>query len=80
MTRMEAARRRLTIARYAIGVSAVSLFAVLGFVARAEPPGAASTPQVVTSDSTSSFFQDDSTPSYVGPAGSATPSIQSGGS
>lgn len=79
---MEAARRRVRIARYAIGASAVSLFAVLGFVARAEHPGTASAPQIATSNdpTATDFFQDDSSQSYVGPAGAATPSIQSGGS
>ena len=93
---MEAARRRLRIARYAIGIAAASLFAVLGFVARASHPGrshpgsASSTAAATSSDSassdtassdSSSFFEDDgSTSSSVGPAGSAAPSIQSAGS
>ena len=83
MSRIEAARRNVRVARYGIGIGAASLFAALAFVARAAHPGAHSTRSTTTSVATdeeddSFFFSGGS--SGVGPAGSAQPSIQSAGS
>ncbi len=89
MTRIEAARRRVRITRYAIGVTAAAALAVFAAAARASHPGAlhATRPSrpAVTSSATSSeydgsFFDDGLGSSSFGPAGSAAPQIQSGGS
>ncbi len=91
MTRIEQARRRVTIARYAIGITAAAALAGFAAVARATHPGTA---QRVTSarttvsttssydDSSSSFFGDDDagSSSNIGPSGSAQPQVQSGAS
>lgn len=88
MTRLEAARRRLRIARFGIGVAAVSLFAAFGVVVRNAHPGArsssipasSSSVATATEDDSFGFFGSDDDSSSIGPSGSATPSIQSGGS
>jgi hypothetical protein len=90
MTRIEKARRRVTVARYAIGITAAAALAGFAAVARATHPGTA---QRVTSartsvtttssydDSSSFFFGDDSgSSSGIGPSGSAQPQVQSGAS
>jgi hypothetical protein len=88
MTRIEKARRRVTFARYAIGITAAAALAGFAAVARSTHPGTA---QRVTSartsvtttssyDDSSSFFGDDSGSSNIGPSGSAQPQIQSGAS
>lgn len=91
MTRIEQARRRVSIARYAIGISAAVALAGFAAVARVAHPG---TTQRVTSarasvssastydDSGSSFFGGDDfgSSSNIGPSGSAQPQVQSGAS
>jgi hypothetical protein len=90
MSRIEKARRRVTIARYAIGITAAVALAGFAAAARAAHPGTA---QRVTSarttvtttssydDSGSYFFGDDSgSDSNIGPSGSAQPQVQSGAS
>jgi hypothetical protein len=88
MTRIEAARHRLRIARYAIAASALGLFAVLGAAVRAShpathagSPSSAATSAAAATSSDDSFFSGGDDGGYsVGPAGSAQPSIQSSGS
>ncbi|MGZ4334175.1 MAG: hypothetical protein ACXVRJ_07880 [Gaiellaceae bacterium] len=93
MTRIERARRRVSIARYAIGITTVAALAGFTAVARASHPGSHQASQVSssaavssstsTADSSRSFFDDDSSSgssSSIGPSGSATPQIQSGAS
>jgi hypothetical protein len=84
MTRMELARHRLKIARYAIGVTAAGAFAAFAVAARDSHPGTqhassatSASSSTATADATSSF--DFSGSSSFGGATSA-PSIQSGGS
>jgi hypothetical protein len=90
MTRIEQARRRVTIARYAIGIGAAAALAGFAAVARVAHPGTA---QRVTSARTSvatasayddsSFFGEDDdlgSSSNIGPSGSAQPQVQSGAS
>ena len=91
MTRIEKARRRVTVARYAIGITAAAALAGFAAVARSTHPGtaqrvtAARTTVTSTSsydDSSSTFFGDDDSGSYsnIGPSGSAQPQVQSGAS
>jgi hypothetical protein len=90
MTRIEAARRRLRIARYAIGVTAAAAFAGFAAVARtshpathaATTPATASVQQQEPSDSDSGSFSDGggSDGYSIGPSGSASPQLQSGAS
>jgi hypothetical protein len=91
MTRIEKARRRVTIARYAIGISAAVALGGFAAVARISHPGTAQrlttarTSVAATSsydDSGSTFFGDDASGSYsnIGPSGSAQPQVQSGAS
>ena len=90
MTRIEKARRRVTVARYAIGITAAVAFAGFAAVARATHPGTsqrvttARTSVTTTSgyDDSSSFFGQDDSGSYssIGPSGSAQPQVQSGAS
>jgi len=90
MTRIEKARRRVTVARYAIGVTAAVALAGFAAAARATHPGTAqrvatARTSVTTSspsyDDSSSFFGDDSgSSSNIGPSGSAQPQVQSGAS
>ena len=89
MTRIQQARRRVTIARYAIGISAAAALAGFAAVARVTHPGTAqrvtSARTSVTTASTyddSSFFggDDSGSSSNIGPSGSAQPQVQSGAS
>ena len=91
MTRIEKARRRVTFARYAIGISAAAALAGFAAVARSTHPGTAQrvttarTSVTTTSsydDSSSAFFGDDdsSSTSNIGPSGSAQPQVQSAAS
>ena len=92
MTRIERARRRVTVARYAIGITAAAALAGFAAVARATHPGTAqrvtSARTSVTStsssydDSNSYFFggDDSGSSSNIGPSGSAEPQVQSGAS
>jgi hypothetical protein len=84
MTRLEAARGRLRIARYAIGVAAAGAFAVFGVHARAAHP-ATRTDGNTPSSTAPSEDAETSTFSWGGsasisPSGGGTPSIQSTGS
>jgi hypothetical protein len=72
MSRIEQARRQVKVARNAIVVTAFASFALFAGLARAAHPGTAQHTQTTTSQ-TSSY-------SYLGPAGSAAPQVQSGGS
>jgi len=90
MTRIEKARRRVTFARYAIGITAAVALGGFAAVARVTHPGTA--PRVAAarttvtstsaSDDSGSFFfgQDDGSYSNIGPSGSAQPQVQSGAS
>lgn len=87
MSRIEAARRNVKIARGAIGVAALSLLAVFGAAARSSHPGTHSRSQSQASSSVATASEDDSSGffgyddgSSIGPSGSAAPSVQSGGS
>ncbi len=86
MTRLEAARRNVRIARNAIVVSALGGFALFAGLARASHPGStasASTSSASTSASSqdrSIFGSGDDSYSAIGPSGSASPQIQTGGS
>jgi hypothetical protein len=91
MTRIEKARRRVTVARYALGITAAVAFAGFAAVARSAHPGAAqrattartsvATASSSYDSSSSSFFGDDSQSySNIGPSGSAQPQVQSGAS
>ena len=91
MTRIEQARRRVTIARYAIGITAAAALAGFAAVARATHPGTAqrvtaARTSVTTSssydDSNSYFFggDDSGSSANIGPSGSAQPQVQSGAS
>jgi hypothetical protein len=87
MTRIEQARRRVVLTRYAIGIGSAAALAAFAAVARVSHPGTAQRSTTarasVTSSSSyddSTFFGDDDSYSNVGPAGSATPQIQSGAS
>ena len=91
MTRIEKARRRVTLARYAIGITAAVALGGFAAVARVTHPGTASRVATArttvsttsTSDDSSSYFfgDDDSGPSSnIGPSGSAQPQVQSGAS
>ena len=89
MSRIEKSRRRVTIARYAIGITAAVALAGFAAAARAAHPGtaqrvAAARSTVTTTssydESDSSFFGDDDSGSSIGPSGSAQPRVQSGAS
>ena len=85
MSRIEKARRRVVVARYAIGITAAAALAGFAAVARSTHPGTAqrvtSARASVTTASSSSFFGDDSgSYSNIGPSGSAQAQIQSGAS
>ena len=92
MTRIERARRRVSIARFAIGITTAAALAGFAAVARASHPGtshasqqtsATATSSATASDDTGSFFGDDSSSgstSSIGPSGSVAPQIQSGAS
>jgi hypothetical protein len=83
---MEHAKRRLRVARYAIGATAVGAFGAFAIAARASHPG---THHASTSSSTATASSDDSATSddFFGAGGSpsfdnsgSTPQVQSGGS
>ena len=85
MTRIEAARKRVTIARYAIGVTAAAALAAFAAAARVSHPGAShATSTSRASSRASAVQQDDSffgdSFSNIGPSGSASPQVQSGAS
>jgi hypothetical protein len=85
MSRIEKARRRVTVARYVIGITAAGALAGFAAVARSTHPGTAQRVATarasVTTTSSSSFFEDDSgSYSNIGPSGSAQPQVQSGAS
>ena len=87
MTRIEQARRRVTIARYAIGITAAVALAGFAAVARSSHPGTAQRVTTARASATSSyddansFFGDDTgSTSNIGPSGSAQPQVQSGAS
>ena len=88
MTRIEKAHRRVTVARYAIGITAAVALGGFAAVARVSHPGTA--PRVATArtavtaastsdDSSSTFFGQADPGSYsnIGPSGSAQPQVQS---
>ena len=86
-SRMQLARRRLEIARYAIGAVALSAFAAFGFVVRDAHPATHSNAAtaVTSSTSTSSSTGDSSTffgrGASISPAPqTSTPPVQSSGS
>lgn len=90
MTRLEHARRKIGIARIAIGVGAATGLAVFGGLARTSHPATqhartSNTSEARQSDDDSygdDFYSGDDSDSYsnLGPAGSAAPQVQSGGS
>ena len=86
MTRIEAARHRLRIARYAIGIGAAAALAAFAAAARVSHPAThqGSSPQTASTQAATSddgfFSSDDGSSASVGPSGSAAPQIQSGGS
>jgi ferric-dicitrate binding protein FerR (iron transport regulator) len=91
MTRIEQARRRVTVTRYALGIGAAAALAAFAAVARSSHPathslrssGTTVTSQRSTETSDdSTFFGDDDSGSYsnIGPSGSAQPQVQSGAS
>ena len=90
MTRIEQARRRVTVARYAIGITAAVAFAGFAAVARTTHPGTAqrvttartsvTTASSYDDDSNSYFYGGDDSSSNIGPSGSAAPQVQSGAS
>jgi hypothetical protein len=87
MTRMELARRRLKLARYAIGVTAAGAFAAFAVAARDSHPGtqhassassSSSSSSQTAADDTTGSFEFDGSASFGG--ASTAPAIQSGGS
>jgi hypothetical protein len=87
MTRIDRARRRVTIARYAIGVTAAAALATFAAVARASHPGTHNGTRLTraTASATSesygdSFFSGNGSSATIGPSGSASPQVQSGAS
>ena len=88
MTRIEAARRRVTIARYAIGITAAASLAAFAAVARVSHPGTshatgssrATARAASTASQDDSFFTDDNSTSSIGPSGGASAQVQSGAS
>jgi hypothetical protein len=87
-SRIELARRRLQIARRAIGVVAAAGFVVFVLVARASHPGSGTSPAVAgssatpaaTSEQDDSFGFDFGQGSIAPSTGGSVPSVQSGGS
>jgi hypothetical protein len=88
MSRIEQARRRVTVTRYAIGIASAAALAVFAAVARTSHPGTHSSSTAIanvttasTSDDSTFYGSDDSGSfSNIGPSGSATPQVQSGAS
>jgi hypothetical protein len=85
MTRIEQVRRKLTTARYALGIGAAAALAAFAAAARVSHPAthhaqpAAATASETESDSDDGFFGDGSF-SNIGPSGSVAPQVQSGAS
>ena len=87
-SRVASARRNVRIARYTIGVTAAAALAAFAAAARVSHPGHATRARTSNASTTASaldrsaatFFGDDSGASAIGPSGSASPQIQSGGS
>ena len=88
MTRIEKARRRVTLARYAIGITAAVALGGFAAVARATHPGTAQrvttarTSAAATSsyDDSNSYFYGGDDSSNIGPSGSAQAQVQSAAS
>jgi hypothetical protein len=86
MTRIEQARRRVVVARYAIGIGAAAALAAFAAAARASHPGshgtATTTTSVTSYDDGSYLYGDDDYygSSNIGPSGGAVPQVQSGAS
>ena len=87
MTRIEQARRRVTVTRYAIGIGSAVALAAFAAVARASHPGthtatsARTTVTRISSLDDSTFLGNDAgSYSNIGPSGSAEPQLQSGAS
>jgi Na+/H+-dicarboxylate symporter len=84
-SRIATARRNVRIAQYAIGGTAAVALAAFAAAARVAHPGthsvrsgqAATATSATATASSSEFFGDDSS---IGPSGSATPQVQTGGS
>jgi hypothetical protein len=88
-TRIEAARRKLRVARYAIGVTVAAALAGFAGLARVSHPathhgGSSLSPAAAATDESTNdgggYFGDDDSSLYLGPSGSAAPQVQSGGS
>jgi hypothetical protein len=90
MSRIEHARRRVVVTRYAIGLTAAVALAGFAAVARVTHPATAqratsaraSVTTTSSYDDSSSFFAADGSgsSSNIGPSGSAQPQVQSGAS
>ena len=90
MSRIAQARRKIRVARAAIGVGAVAALTVFAGLARASHPATSHARTGATTARQSSaaqngdgtFFGGDGgdSYSYLGPSGSAAPQVQSGGS
>ena len=83
-SRIEAARRRVRIARYSIGAVAAAAFGLLGIAARDAHPATHTGSTVASTTATNQESQEDSF-SYDGgasiaPSSSSTPAVQSSGS
>jgi hypothetical protein len=88
-SRIEAARRRVRIARYSIGGLAATAFALVGFAVRDAHPATQSSTTANRSSSSAAVSSDDEQESTFGFGGggsispapsSAVPSVRSGGS
>ena len=81
MTRIEAARRNLRIARYTIAIGAAAALAAFAAAARQSHPATRSSATVAPAAQQPVVVETDDGASYsIGPSGSAAPQIQSGGS
>jgi hypothetical protein len=83
-SRIEAARRRLRIARYSIGAAAAAAFALLGVAARDAHPATHTSSTAVSASATTQESQGDSFSydggAYIAPSSSNSPVVQSSGS
>jgi hypothetical protein len=86
-SRLDAARRNVRVARYAIGIGAAVGLAAFAAAARVSHPGSshvsparAATPASAEEAGDDGFFSGDDGSYSIGPSGSASPQIQSGGS
>jgi hypothetical protein len=86
-SRMEAARRRIRIARYSIGALATAALAMIGLAARSSHPATAharSSSNAVTRTARADDTQEEGFSfdggGFISPSTSDTPTIQSGGS